>query len=322
VSVPANTRPAAPVPGTPVGLDDAVYLRWTDNANGANVARYMVFLTQLQGQAQLYRVGETDGRGFLDEQAQKVRHGLHSALIQWARSQGEASDYTDNLPSQCLHPVGHWFEIPNMLKNGTLSRLLAERPGLKYLMVHNIDTLGADVDAGILGRHIESGAAMSVEVIPRRLEDRGGGLARVDGRLRLVEGLASPREETEFELSFYNTLTTWVSIDALLSIFGLTRETLNDSSVVADAVRALGARIPTYITVKDVKKRWGHGQEDVFPVTQWEKLWGDMTILPEFDCRFIAVSRLRGQQLKEQAQLDGWLRDGSARHIESLCAWE
>ena len=80
--------------------------------------------------------------------------------------------------------------------------------------------------------------------------------------------------------------------------------------------------MPTYITLKDVKKRWGKGQEDVYPVTQFEKLWGDMTTLPEFDCGFVAVPRLRGQQLKEVAQLDGWLRDGSAAYLETLCAWE
>jgi len=34
------------------------------------------------------------------------------------------------------------------------------------------------------------------------------------------------------------------------------------------------------------------------------------------------VPRLRGQQLKDQAQLDGWLRDGSAAYVESLCAWD
>jgi len=33
-------------------------------------------------------------------------------------------------------------------------------------------------------------------------------------------------------------------------------------------------RMPTYIILKDVKKRWGKGQEDIFPVTQFEKLWG------------------------------------------------
>ena len=46
-----------------------------------------------------------------------------------------------------------------------------------------------------------------------------------------------------------------------------------------------------------------------------------MTALPHLNTRFLAVSRLRGQQLKEQAQLDGWLRDGSAAHIEALCQW-
>ncbi len=86
-------------------------------------------------------------------------------------------------------------------------------------------------------------------------------------------------------------------------------------------MRQLAARMPTYITLKDVKKRWGHGQEDIFPVTQFEKLWGDMTALPELDCRYIVVPRQRGQQLKEVAQLDGWLRDGSAAYLRSLCDW-
>ena len=76
--------------------------------------------------------------------------------------------------------------------------------------------------------------------------------------------------------------------------------------------------MPTYITLKDVKKRWGHGQEDIFPVAQFEKFWGDMSALPEVDCRFVVVPRMRGQQLKDQAQLDGWLRDGSAAHLQSL----
>ena len=85
------------------------------------------------------------------------------------------------------------------------------------------------------------------------------------------------------------------------------------------AIRALAAKVPTYITLKDVKKRWGHGQEDVFPVAQFEKLWGDLTALPEIASQFLVVPRLRGQQLKEQAQLDGWLRDGSAAHVEGIC---
>jgi hypothetical protein len=257
----------------------------------------------------------------LDEQAQKVREGLHATLIAWAKQMGEGSNYTDNLPLQCLHPVGHWYEIPNLLRNGVLERLLAERPQLKYLMVHNVDTTGADLDAGLLGYHIDQSAAITAEVIERHIEDRGGGLASVDGGLRLVEGMALPNEEIESRLSFYNSATYWIDIDQLLKVFGLKRDQLHDSGRVAEAVRNLAARMPTYITLKDVKKRWGKGQEDVFPVAQFEKLWGDMTALPEWKRRFALVPRMRGQQLKEPAQLDGWLRDGSAAYIESICGW-
>jgi hypothetical protein len=160
---------------------------------------------------------------------------------------------------------------------------------------------------------------MTVEVVLRHMEDRGGGLARVDGRLRLVEGLALPDERIESRLSFYNSATYWIDIDRMLAVFGLGRGELHDDVKVTAAVRAAAARVPTYITLKDVKKRWGKGQEDVFPVAQFEKLWGDMTALPEMSCRFAAVPRARGQQLKEPAQLDGWLRDGSAAFVESLC---
>jgi hypothetical protein len=258
----------------------------------------------------------------LDEQAQKVRESLHAALIRWAEGAGEGSDYTDNLPNQCLHPTGHWYEMPNLLRNGVLRQLLAERPNLRYLMLHNIDTLGADADPLLVGHFIESGKAMSVEVITRRVDDRGGGLARVDGRLRLVEGLALPREEIEFGLTYYNSSTSWLDIEQLLAVFGLSRADLGDDEKVAAAVRTLAGRMPTYITLKEVKKRWGKGQEDVFPVAQFEKLWGDMTILPELNCGFVVVPRQRGQQLKEVAQLDGWLRDGSAAYLETLCEWQ
>ncbi|MFZ9857540.1 MAG: UTP--glucose-1-phosphate uridylyltransferase [Roseiflexaceae bacterium] len=258
----------------------------------------------------------------LDEQAQKMRDSVHAALIAWAQQQGEAADYTDNLPHQCMHPVGHWFEFANMLRNGVLASMLAQQPQLKYLLMHNIDTLGATLDPGLLGWHIEHGNALTFEVTSRRIEDRGGGLARVDDQLRLVEGLAFPRAESEFSLSFYNTLTNWITLDSLLAVFELTRaDVLHNPDKVQLAVRLMAHRMPTYVTIKDVKKRWGNGQEDVFPVMQFEKLWGDMSMLPELQAGFVQVSRQRGQQLKDQAQLDSWLRDGSAQGIAALCDW-
>jgi hypothetical protein len=215
--------------------------------------------------------------------------------------------------------VGHWYEVPNLFLSGTLEKMLQARPQLRYLMVHNVDTVGADLDPEILGRHIVSKATMTAEVVTRRIEDHGGGLASVDGRVRLVEGMALPSEEIEFSLSFYNSNTFWIDIDGLLKVFGLQRSDLSNQEKVAAAVRAMAMRMPTYITLKDVKKRWGKGQEDIYPVAQFEKLWGDMTALPQMASEYVIVPRVRGQQLKEPAQLDGWLRDGSAAAVTALC---
>ena len=258
----------------------------------------------------------------LDEQQQKVRESAHAAITSWARSAGEASDYIDNVPEQCMHPVGHWFEIPNMLRNGTLHRMLAAQPQLRYLMLHNIDTLGASLDPLPLANHIDSEACLSFEVIGRRIEDRGGGLARVDGKLRLLEGMGMPSDRDEFKLTYYSSMTTWISIDPLLEVFGITRNQLADRELVDQAVRRLAHRLPTYVTIKDVKKRWGLGQEDVFPVTQFEKLWGDMSSLSDVRCGYLVVDTCRGQQLKDPAQLDPWVQDGSAAYVDDLCDWD
>ncbi len=256
----------------------------------------------------------------LDENKEKVRDASRKATLAWAEARGEGRDYVDNVPIQRFNPPGHFHEVPTMLRNGVLARLLVDRPNLRWLMVHNVDTLGANLDPGVLGLAIGSGATLGFEVMPRRLEDRGGGLAKVGGRMRLLEGLAQPREDVEFRLRYYNTLTTWVDLDGLLRAFGLTRsDVTGNSPKVAESVRAMAARVPTYVTIKDVKRRWGHGQEDVFPVAQFEKLWGDLSSLPDINCVYLAVNRRRGGQMKDAAQLDGWANDGGLDHVRDLC---
>ena len=264
---------------------------------------------------------EETSHQMLDEQQQKVRQSAQIALQKWAKSTGEASDYTDNISDQCMHPVGHWYEFSSMLRNGTLRQVLKDFPRLKYLLLHNIDSVGTNIDPVCLSHHMRTGTALSFEVIGRKIEDRGGGLARVDGKVRLLEGMAMPSEQDEFKLTFYNTMSTWIDIDLILTVFGLDRNSLGDPNKVDCAVRTMASRMPTYLTIKDVKKRWGLGQEDIYPVTQFEKLWGDMSSLPEVSCRFLAVDSKRGQQLKDPAQMDGWFRDGSARFVENLCDW-
>jgi UDP-N-acetylglucosamine pyrophosphorylase len=255
----------------------------------------------------------------LDENKQKVRDAVRRTLINWAKSKGEGTDYADNIAGQRFSPLGHWYEVSNLIRNGTLATLLEENPQVETIMLHNIDTLGADIDPRALGHHLISGNVLTFEVVPRRIDDRGGGLARVNGQVRLLEGLAQPNEEDELKLRYYNSMTTWIDIDQLLALFGLSRQDLRgDDALLAKAVRRVAHRMPTYVTIKDVKYRWGHGQEDIYPVAQVEKLWSDMSALPDIQCGYLAVPRLRGQQMKDPAQLDSWVNDGSKDYVASL----
>jgi len=255
----------------------------------------------------------------LDEQKQKVREAVRGAMIDWARQKGEGADYTENLAQQRLSPLGHWYEVSNLLRNGVLAKVLKENPQLETIMLHNIDTLGANLAPEVLDYHLSSGNMLTFEVVPRRIDDRGGGLARVNGKLRMLEGLAQPKEEIELDLRFYNSMTTWIQIDPLLELFGLNRKDLEGPEEnIAAAVRVMASRMPTYVTIKDVKFRWGHGQEDVYPVAQIEKLWSDMSALPDVKCGYLVVDRKRGQQLKDPDQLEEWVNDGSKEYVKDL----
>jgi UDP-N-acetylglucosamine pyrophosphorylase/galactokinase/mevalonate kinase-like predicted kinase len=263
-----------------------------------------------------------------EENVQKVQDDTHSALIEWAKKRGQGEDYSENIPILRFNPPGHWYEIPNLIKNGVLSNILQACPNLKYLFCHNIDTMGAHIDPSLLGLHIANKSCMTFEVTPRRIDDRGGGLAKINGHIQLIEGLALPREEDEYKLTYYNSLSNWITIDSLLDFFHLDRDVILDADKrdssrdkVIEAVRKIEKRIPTYVTIKSVKYLWGRGQEDVYPVAQFEKLWGDMTGLRDLAVRYVAVSRYRGQQLKEPSQLYTWVQDGSFEYLKSKASF-
>ena len=113
-------------------------------------------------------------------------------------------------------------------------------------MLHNIDTIGVDVNANILGKFLESKSTLAYEVIPRRIDDMGGGLCRVNGKPRLVESLALPTDEDELKFSYYNSLTTWIDIDKLLTQFRLSRhDILESTEIIPQAINEYSA--PPYL---------------------------------------------------------------------------
>jgi len=46
-----------------------------------------------------------------------------------------------------------------------------------------------------------------------------------------------------------------------------------------------------------------------------------MSTVSDLSCEYIAVETMRGQQIKDPGQLDGWVRDRSAAYIDKLCKW-
>ncbi len=256
----------------------------------------------------------------LDEQKQKLKEMQHLALMDWARQTGEGSDYIHNTAQQRFNPPGHWYEVPNLIKNGVLKDVLDQYPKLQTLLLHNIDTLGVSLDPAILGYHLSQKNGLTFEVMPRRINDKGGGLVKITGQIRLLEGLAQPGDYDDLKLKYYNSMSTWIDIDELLSFFGLDRDALNSPpEIIEAAIRKVAKKLPTYTTIKEVKFRWGHGQEDVYPVIQFEKLWSDMSAIPDIQSGYVCVSRYRGQQLKDVSELDAWANDGSKDYVEGLC---
>ena len=70
-----------------------------------------------------------------------------------------------------------------------------------------------------------------------------------------------PREEQEFSLSYYNSMTTWIAIDRLLELFHLSRADLGDKEKVAGAVRDIAARVGLEKRLRDRPSQLSGGQQ-------------------------------------------------------------
>lgn len=82
IYVPPQSRPASPAPDSAVSLDGSAYLRWRAVGNGDALSKYLVYLVRIDGKTHLYKAGETDGTGFLDESAENGhRYGYRIAAV-------------------------------------------------------------------------------------------------------------------------------------------------------------------------------------------------------------------------------------------------
>jgi UTP--glucose-1-phosphate uridylyltransferase len=102
---------------------------------------------------------------------------------------------------------------------GALQRFLAA--GGRYLLVRNVDNLGARIDPVILGHHVRSACEATVELAPKWPDDVGGSPFQYLGRTQLIEQV---RYRPGFDpniVDVFNTNTFWFTAQALDRDFDL-----------------------------------------------------------------------------------------------------
>ena len=120
-------------------------------------------------------------------------------------------------------------------------------------------------------------------------------------------------------LSYY-PLSLWSWQDTIKAVF-LDRVTVVSEYEVAVRSPSFSMRLPSVVSLKTYVRparspaftRFNVFLRDRF---ECQYCWADDDLT--FDH---VVPRSRGQQLKDVAQLDGWMRDGSAEHVSGLCDW-
>jgi UTP--glucose-1-phosphate uridylyltransferase len=112
-------------------------------------------------------------------------------------------------------------DLPFALRrSGTLAALRAQ--GVTHVYMSNVDNLAATLDPAIIGAHLESGCAISVEAADKAKGDKGGAPARVDGVLQVVEGFRFPKEFDQDSIPVFNTNSFVMDTAALDRDFDLT----------------------------------------------------------------------------------------------------
>ena len=121
--------------------------------------------------------------------------------------------------ASCYAP-GHGDLPAALVRAGTLDDFTAA--GGELLYMSNVDNLGATLDPAVIGFHIESGSAVTAEVVDKLPGDKGGAPARVDGDLQIVESFRFPERFDQDRISVFNTNSFVLEADELHASFPFT----------------------------------------------------------------------------------------------------
>lgn len=169
----------------------------------------------------------------------------------------EGTLFYDGSGEPSVHAPGHG-DLPDALKHSGLLQRFVDGGG-RYLVVANLDNLGATVDPLLLGLHIDRHKPASCEVVDKVGTDKGGIPVRFDGRPVVLEEFRLPEGFDAASVRVFSTNT-----------------------FTFDAARLLALDMPwTYFTVQ--KKVDGR------TAIQFERLLGEVT--SHLETQFVRVPR-------------------------------
>lgn len=125
----------------------------------------------------------------------------------------DGSLFRDPSGALSLYGPGHGDLLPSLKASGALAWLL-ER-GIDYLLMANVDNLGASLDPLLLGRFAGGSKELMAEVVERQAGERGGSPCLVNGRVQIVEDFAFPPGFEKAAIPCFNTNTLWFRTEAL-----------------------------------------------------------------------------------------------------------
>ncbi len=155
-----------------------------------------------------------------------------------------------------LCATGHGDLIDAVHRTGVVEQL--KLMNVKYVVVSNIDNLGATVDPVVIGAHVLSGNAVTVEVVKRHGHDAGGIVAEVDERVQILESFRFDSQHRMAQNCWFNTNSMVLNVDALADLTAL----------------------PWRVVTRPYKER---------TVLQFERLLGELTTLT--DVHWLEVAR-------------------------------
>lgn len=214
-------------------------------------------------------------------------------------------------------PPGHGDFYPSLYASGLITRLLDE--GFRYLLVANMDNLGAVPDPRLAGWFAASGAPYAAEVTERTEMDRKGGhLAHriADGRLVLRDtAQVSPDEMDSFidivKHPWTHTNNLWLDLQQVVTVLDanqgtlslpliINKKTLDPADASSPAVVQLEGAIGAAVEVFDGAQAIGVPRSRFLPV----KATADLLVLRSDVYEFTDDALLVGREISPTVRLD------------------